>query len=216
MAAGGAPPSSVNIIVLLGIGATAILLLVIWVLSRLRSALPSHPVDAGRAYAASEERNDNAEGALVALSAASESSEEKTEPSIDQDDLVKQLAKSLGVQDPLTPLPAEVSSDGDGGQPAIEAEQPEQAQAATSDAGGLETLPVESPSSSPRQMTRGIEVDRPSHPQCRRNGRDQVGRSRKSSAAAGKSRSIVTFNAVARQRPGGTGDTRRAFAIVAP
>jgi hypothetical protein len=151
MAAGGAPPSSVNIIVLLGIGATAILILVIWVLSRLRSALPSHPVDAGRADAASEERNDDAEGALVPLSAASESSEEKTEPSIDQDDLVKQLAKSLGVQDPLTPLPAEVSSDGDGGQPAIEAEQPEQAQAATSDAGGLETLPVDSPSSSPRQ-----------------------------------------------------------------
>ena len=151
MAAGGAPPSSVNMIVLLGIGATAILLLVIWVLSRLRSALPSHPVDAGRADAASEERNDNAEGALVPLLAASESSEEKTEPSIDQDDLVKQLAKSLGVQDPLTPLPAAVSSDGHGGQPAIEAEQPEQAQAATSDAGGLETLPVGSPSSSSSQ-----------------------------------------------------------------
>jgi hypothetical protein len=151
MAAGGAPPSSVNIIVLLGIGATAILILVIWVLSRLRSALPSHPVDAGRADAASEERNDDAEGALVPLSAASESSEEKTEPSIDQDDLVKQLAKSLGVQDPLTPLPAAVSSDGHGGQPAIEAEQPEQAQAATSDAGGLETLPVGSPSSSSSQ-----------------------------------------------------------------
>ena len=151
MAAGGAPPSSVNIIVLIGICATAILLLVIWVLSRLRSALPSHPVDAGRADAASEERNDNAEGALVPLSAASESSEEKTEPSIDQDDLVKQLAKSLGVQDPLTPLPAAVSSDGHGGQPAIEAEQPEQAQAATSDAGGLETLPVGSPSSSSSQ-----------------------------------------------------------------
>jgi hypothetical protein len=151
MAAGGTPPSSVNIIVLLGICATAILLLVIWVLSRLRSALPSQPVEAGRADTASEERNDDAEGALVPLSAASESSEEKTEPSIDQDDLVKQLAKSLGVQDPFTPLPAEVSLDGEGGQPAIEAEQPEQAQAATSDAGGLETLPVDSPSSSPRQ-----------------------------------------------------------------
>jgi cobalamin biosynthesis Mg chelatase CobN len=65
MAAGGTPPSSVNIIVLIGICATAILLLVIWVLSRLRSALPSHPVDAGRADAASEERNDDSEGALV-------------------------------------------------------------------------------------------------------------------------------------------------------
>ena len=151
MAAGGTPPSSVNIIVLIGICATAILLLVIWVLSRLRSALPSHPVDVGRADAASEERNDDSEGALVPLSAAAESSEEKTEPSIDQDDLVKQLAKSLGVQDPLTPLPAEVSLDGEGGQPAIEAEQPEQAQAATSDAGGLETLPVGSPSSSSSQ-----------------------------------------------------------------
>jgi hypothetical protein len=151
MAAGGTPPPSINILALIGICATAILLLVIWVLSRLRSALPSHPVEAGRGDAASEERNDDAEGALVPLSAASESSEEKTEPSIDQEDLVKQLAKSLGVQDPLTPLPAEVSLDGEGGQPAVEAEQPEQAHAATSDAGGLETLPVGSPSSSSSQ-----------------------------------------------------------------
>jgi hypothetical protein len=139
-AAGGTPSSSIEPFVWIGIGATAILLFIIWVLSRLRSAVPIHSADAGRADAGLDVRHDVVEGAAIPLSAASGGSAE-AEPSIDQDDLVKQLAKTLGVQDTLTPSPAEVSVDADGGPLAVEADQQEQARADTSDDGGLEKLP---------------------------------------------------------------------------
>jgi hypothetical protein len=96
-AGSGTPPSYVNAIIAIGICATAILLFVIWVLSRLVSAAPKESVDAREPDADLEVCYDYVDGELVPLSSASGSSAE-TETSIDQDDLVKQLAKTLGVQ----------------------------------------------------------------------------------------------------------------------
>jgi hypothetical protein len=95
-AVSGTSQSYVDVIVFIGICATAILLFVIWVLPRLRNTSPKHSVDAGRTDADLEVRYDYADGALVQFSAASGSSAE-TEPSIDQGDLVKQGVVSTGV-----------------------------------------------------------------------------------------------------------------------
>ena len=95
---------SVDVIAFIGICATAILLFVIWVLRRLRYASPKNSVDAGRTDADLtdadlEIRHDHADGALVQLPTASESSAE-TEPSIDQGDLVKRGVRPAGIAVP--------------------------------------------------------------------------------------------------------------------
>jgi hypothetical protein len=102
MAGSGTSQSYVDVIVFIGICATAILLFVMWVLSRLLSTSPKHSVDAGRTDADLEVRYDD--GALVPLSTASGSSAE-TEPSIDQGDLVKRGVVSAGVALPNHRLP---------------------------------------------------------------------------------------------------------------
>src|SRR6202022_684963 len=66
---------------------------------------------------------------LIPLSTASEASAE-TEPIIDQNHLVEQLAKTLGVQAPVVPLSAEIPADANCDQPDVE--QREHAQASTS------------------------------------------------------------------------------------
>jgi hypothetical protein len=102
IAVSGTSPSYVDVIVFIGICATAILLFFIWVLPRLLNTSPKHSVDAGRADADLQVRYDYADGALVQSSTASGSSAE-TEPSIDQGDLVKRGVVSTGVALPNAP-----------------------------------------------------------------------------------------------------------------
>jgi hypothetical protein len=104
MAVSGASQSYVNATVFIWISAAAILLFVIWVMPRLRHASPKHSVDAGRTdadltNADLEIRHDCADGALVQLPTASESSAE-TEPGIDQGDLVNRGAIPAGIAVP--------------------------------------------------------------------------------------------------------------------
>jgi hypothetical protein len=119
MTGSGTPSSYVKVIALLWICAIAIFLLLAWVLYRLLSALLRLSVGAATTDTGLEARNDSVE--VVPLSPASGSSAE-TKPHFNQDDLVKQLAQALGVQDPVTPLPAEVPVDPARGWRAIEVE----------------------------------------------------------------------------------------------
>ena len=94
---------------------------VIWAFSRIRSAPPRHSLDAEK----TDVDKGDGEEAAVPLSSASESSAE-TEPSIDQDDFVEQLAKTLGVQDAVAPLPAEAPVEANCDQCAIERQEQSQ------------------------------------------------------------------------------------------
>jgi hypothetical protein len=84
----GTSQSDVDVIVFVGICATAILLFVIGALSRLLSASPKPSVHTGRTDSDLKACYDYIDGALVPLLTASGSSAE-TEPSIDQGDLFK-------------------------------------------------------------------------------------------------------------------------------
>ena len=103
-AGSGTSQSYVGVIVFVGICATAILLFVIWVLSRLLSTSPKHSVDAGRTDADLKVCYDYVDGALVPLLTASGSSAE-TKPSIGQGDPVKRGVVSAGVALPNHRLP---------------------------------------------------------------------------------------------------------------
>src|SRR5262249_6349532 len=78
-----------------------------------------------------EVRKDDVDGALVPLSTASADSAE-TESSVDQDDVGKQLARTLGVEDGAPRLTAGAPIDADGDEPPIAA--PEQTAARAPDA----------------------------------------------------------------------------------
>jgi hypothetical protein len=104
MAGGGTSQSYVAAIVFIGICATAILLFVAWVLSRLLSTSRRHSVNAGRTDADLQVCYDYVDGALVPLPKASGSPAE-TEPSIEQGDLFKRGVVSAGVALPNHRLP---------------------------------------------------------------------------------------------------------------
>jgi hypothetical protein len=130
---GGKSPTYVKEAVLSGLFTALVLLLGMSVLSRMRGASPKEPAVPERADDEPELRKDDVEGALIPLSTASVGPAE-TEPSIDQDDLVKQLAKTLGVEDSAPPFTPNVPIDADGDQPPIG--PPEQAVAHAADAKG--------------------------------------------------------------------------------
>lgn len=100
----GGSQSYVAVIVFIGICATAILLLVIWVLSRLLSTSRSHSVHAGRTDAGLDVCYDYVDGALVPPPTASGRSAE-TEPRMAQGNLVKRGVVSAGVALPNHRLP---------------------------------------------------------------------------------------------------------------
>jgi hypothetical protein len=102
---GGRPPTSYVKGILIGIFATAILVVVIWTFSKMFKVSSKESTDAGKADNDLKAHTDDVEGAIVSWSTASESSAE-TIPSIDQDDLLKQLAKTLGALDTVAPSPA--------------------------------------------------------------------------------------------------------------
>jgi hypothetical protein len=138
-------PYGKGIIVLIGLSVTAILFLLILVFSRMLTASPKETADmgadmetgieaeVGKADTDLEARGDDVQGAVVPLSTASDSAE--TKPGIDQDELVDQLARTLGVQAPVVPLAAETPADADCDPPA--ALQREDTQASTSGAEGV-------------------------------------------------------------------------------
>ena len=95
MAGSGTSQSHVDVIVFIGICATAILLFVIWMLSRLLSTSPKHSVGAGRTDADLKVCYDYVDGALVQSTASGSSAEPA--PSIDQGDLVRRRVVSAGV-----------------------------------------------------------------------------------------------------------------------
>jgi hypothetical protein len=96
LAGGGTSQSYVGVIVFVGICATAILLFVIWVLSRLPSTSPTHSADAGRTDADLKVSYGYINGASIPLLTAPRRSAE-TAPSIDQGDPVKREVVSAGV-----------------------------------------------------------------------------------------------------------------------
>jgi hypothetical protein len=112
--AGGSSPASVSYVkvTLIWMCVTAALFFVIWTFSRIMAA--------GRRLLTA--RKDDAGAVTVPSSAVSESSP-KAEASFDQDDLVKHLAETLGVQGPETPLPAPPMDATTDGQPAIDGQQ---------------------------------------------------------------------------------------------
>jgi hypothetical protein len=140
-------PYGKGIIILIGLSATAILFLLILVFSRMLTASPRATADmeagieaeVGKADTDLEARKDDVQGAVVPLSTASDSA--KTKPGIDQDELVDQLARTLGVQAPVVPLAAETPADADCDPPA--ALQREDTQASTS--GAEEAIPSKGP-----------------------------------------------------------------------
>jgi hypothetical protein len=103
-AGSGTSASYVAAVVFMGICATAILLFVIWVLSRLLSTSRRHSVHAGRTDAGLDACYDYVDGALVPLLTASGSPAE-TEPSIDQGHLVKRGVVSARVASTRVALP---------------------------------------------------------------------------------------------------------------
>jgi hypothetical protein len=125
---GGGPPTSYVKGILIGIFATAILVVVIFTFSKMFKVSSKESTDAGKGNNDLKAHTDGVEGAIVPLSTASESSAE-TIPSIDQDDLLKQLAKTLGALD-TAPSPAATLVDVSCDQSVIEGQ--EQTQANTS------------------------------------------------------------------------------------
>jgi hypothetical protein len=117
------------IIISFGISVAALLFFIISAVSRMLTASRTKSADVGAAETDLEAREDDVQAALIPLPMDSESSAE-TEPSIDQNFLVEQLAKTLGVQAPVVPLSAEIPVDANCDQGAIE--QREHAQANTS------------------------------------------------------------------------------------
>jgi hypothetical protein len=117
------------IIISFGISVAALLFFIISAFSRMLTASRTKSADVGTADTDLEARTDDPQAALIPLSTASEASAE-TEPGIDQNHLVEQLAKTLGVQAPVVPLSVEIPADANCDQPAIE--QREHAQASTS------------------------------------------------------------------------------------
>jgi hypothetical protein len=140
-------PYGKGIIVLIGLSVTAILFLLILVFSRMLTASPKETADmeagieaeVGNADTDLEARKDDVQGAVVPLSTASDSAE--TKPGIDQDELVDQLARTLGVQAPVVPLAAETPADADSDPPG--ALQREDTQASTS--GAEKAIPSKEP-----------------------------------------------------------------------
>jgi hypothetical protein len=126
---GGSPLTSYVKGILIGIFATAILVVVIWTFSKMFKVSSKESTDAGKVDNDLKAHTDDVEGAIVPWSTASESSAE-TIPSIDQDDLLKQLAKTLGALDTVAPSPAATLVDVSCDQSVIEGQ--EQTQANTS------------------------------------------------------------------------------------
>jgi multidrug efflux pump subunit AcrA (membrane-fusion protein) len=129
-AGGGAPASNVTGAILIGASTAAVLFFVIWAFSRMRSSPLRFSADAEKTDADIGDR----QGAAVPSPSVSGGSAE-TEPSVDPDDLVAQLAKTLGVQDAAAPSPAEAPRGAD---------RQEQAQMSTS--GDAGSVPSEDPS----------------------------------------------------------------------
>ncbi len=119
---GGKSPTYVKEAVLIGILTALILFLGMSAFSRMLSASPKASAVPGKTDDDLELRKDDVEGALIPLSTVSVSSAE-TESPIDQDDLVKQLAKTLGVEDSAPPFTANVPIDADCDQPPIERQE---------------------------------------------------------------------------------------------
>jgi len=132
---GGASPSYVKQAILIGMVTALVLFLVISVLSTMLGASPKQAAAQASADDDLEAPREEVDGTLVPLSTAAVVPAE-TESTIDQDDLVKQLAKTLGVEDltpPLTapapPLTADVPVDADGEE--LRMERPEETAAST-------------------------------------------------------------------------------------
>ena len=121
-ASGGTSASYVKEAILIGAFTALILFLAMWAFSRMLGPSPKEAAVPGKTDGDLEVRKDHVEGALVPLSAASVSSAEP-ESSIDQDDLVKQLAKTLGVEESGAPLTANLPADTDDDQPPIERQE---------------------------------------------------------------------------------------------
>jgi hypothetical protein len=122
------PESYGKVAVLIGICAAAVVFLIILIFSRMQKLSPRASVDVGRADTELDGQ-DGAPGEVTTLSAASESAAE-AEPSVAQDGLVEQLAKTLGVHVPVAPLSAETPVDANSDQ--LTVEQRERAHASTS------------------------------------------------------------------------------------
>jgi hypothetical protein len=98
--AAGRPPSYVKEIILIGSFTVAILLLLIPILSRVQAA-SSQEWDAENADSESAMHREDVEGAAVAVPQASLT---ETETSVNEDEVIKQLAKTLGVDEPVGQL----------------------------------------------------------------------------------------------------------------
>jgi len=163
---GGKSPAYVKEAILSGIFTALILLLGMWAFSRMRSASPKESAAPEKTDDDLELRKDDVEGALIPLSTVSSV---ETEASIDQDDLVKQLAKTLGVEDSAPPFTANVPIDADSDQPPLERQ--EQAAADAPDAKGSmpsERLPDSEALASPEHDRGEVsEIERRCHRQLR-------------------------------------------------
>jgi hypothetical protein len=116
---GETPASDIKGVVLIGVAAAAILFFLISVLSRMLSSAPKHPEGTERTAASVEVPMDEAPRA-VPEPISSESSP-TTVSVIHQEDMVKKLAMTLGVQEPAIPLPGgapPVADDGERPDPA--------------------------------------------------------------------------------------------------
>jgi len=107
--AAGRPASYVKEIILIGSFTVAILLLLIPILSRVQAA-SSQEWDAENADSESAIHREDVEGAAVAVPQASLT---ETETSVDEDEVIKQLAKTLGVDEPVGQLSPTVLADTD-------------------------------------------------------------------------------------------------------
>ncbi len=132
-----APASNVERVILIGIAAAAILFFLIWAFFRLLSAPPRPSVHAEKTDADKGHR----EGAAAPMSLGSGRSAEP-EARVDTDELVEQLAKTLGVEGAAALSPAVAPLDANGDQGAIEPQE----QTHTSTSGGEGSIPPEKPS----------------------------------------------------------------------
>jgi hypothetical protein len=108
-AVAGRPASYVKEIILIGSFTVAILLLLIPILSRMQAA-SSQVWDAENADSESAIHREDVEGAAVAVPTASLA---ETETRVNEDEVIRQLAKTLGVDEPVGQLSPTVLADTD-------------------------------------------------------------------------------------------------------
>jgi hypothetical protein len=142
---GETPASDVKGVILIGVAAAAVLFFIITVLSRMLGAAARRPVDAERAADVDVPMDEAPSAVPASTSLEGSASSATTTSHIDQEDMVKQLAKSLGVQDPTVPLPAEAPSVADGGEHSMQ----EQEQAHSGMSGEEASISPETPPGAP-------------------------------------------------------------------